>query len=158
LPAYYLLLTNSFSLSQKFNFQDLENSQIIIAPNCTVPDPEDPDHEDKMPKNTRAASAAGKASSSRHSIQDWSDDDSDGDYRMYLDPMPLAYAFPTMPSSAIPDEEVVGAAPLNQGPPSTGVRVGRKCGVKPQPEPAQTMKRQKIGVPLPKKQRPIASG
>jgi hypothetical protein len=29
-----------------------------------VLDPEDPDHEDKMPKNTRAASAMGKASSS----------------------------------------------------------------------------------------------
>jgi hypothetical protein len=77
---------------------------------------------------------------------------------MYLDPMPLAYAFPTMPSSVILDEEVVDAAPLNQGPPSTGARVGWKRGVKPQPEPAQTMKRQKIGVPLPKKQRPVASG
>jgi hypothetical protein len=31
-------------------------------------DLEDPDHEDKMTKNTRAASAAGKTSSSRHSI------------------------------------------------------------------------------------------
>jgi hypothetical protein len=56
------------------------------------------------------------------------------------------------------NEEVVDAAPLNQGPPSTGARVGRKRGVKPQPDPAQTMKRQKIGVPLPKKQRPVASG
>jgi hypothetical protein len=110
-----------------------------------------------MPKNTRAASAAGKASSSWHSIQDWSDDESDRECVMYFDPMPLAYAFPTMPSSVIPDEEVVDAAPLNQGPP-TGARVGRKCGVKPQLEPAQTMKRQKIGVPLPKKQRPVASG
>jgi hypothetical protein len=103
-----------------------------------------------MPKNTHAASAAGKASSSRHSIQDWSDEDSDGECLMYFDPMPLTYVFPTMPSSVIPDEEVVDAAPLNQGPP-TGVRVGRKRGVKPQPEPAQTMKRHKIGVPLPKK-------
>jgi hypothetical protein len=74
---------------------------------------------------------------------------------MYICPTPLAYAFP-MPSSAIPDEEVVDAAPLNQGPPPTGVRIGRKRGVKPQPEP--TLKRQKIGVPLPKKQRPVASG
>jgi hypothetical protein len=38
---------------------------------------------------------------------------------MYYDPIPLVYAFPTtplayaMPSSAIPDEEVVDAAPLN---------------------------------------------
>jgi hypothetical protein len=158
LPAYYLLLINSLSLSQKFSFQDLENSRIIIAPDRTIPDPEDPDHEDKMPKNTRAASAAGKASSSWHSILDWNDDDSDGDCRMFLDPTPLAYAFPTMPSSAIPDEEVVDAAPLNQGPPSTGACTGQKCGVKPQPEPAQTMKRQKIDVPIPKKQRPIASG
>jgi hypothetical protein len=110
-----------------------------------------------MSKNTRAASAAGKASSSRHSIQDWSDDDSDGECRMYLDPTPLAYAFPTMPSSAIPDDEVVDAAPLNQGAPP-GPCVSRKHGVKPQPEPVQRMKRQKIGVPLPKKQRPIASG
>jgi hypothetical protein len=56
---------------------------------------------------------------------------------MYYDPMPLAYAFPTtplayaIPSSAIPDEEVVNAAPLNQGPPSTGGCVGQKRGVKP---------------------------
>jgi hypothetical protein len=77
---------------------------------------------------------------------------------MYLDPMPLAYAFPTMPSSVILDEEVIDAAPLNQGPPSTGARVARKRGVKPQPEPSQTMKRQKIGVPQPKRQRPVASG
>jgi hypothetical protein len=104
-----------------------------------------------MPKNTHAASAAGKASSSRHSIQDWSDNDSDEDCRMYLDPMSLAYAFPTMPSLVILDEEVVDAAPLNQGPPSTGARAARKRGVKPQPEPGQTTKRQKIGVPLPKK-------
>jgi hypothetical protein len=77
---------------------------------------------------------------------------------MYLDPMPLAYAFPTMPSSVIPDEEVVNVAPLNPGPPSTGARVGQKRGVKPQPEPGQATKRQKIGVPLPKKQRHVASG
>jgi hypothetical protein len=76
-----------------------------------VPDLKDPDHEDKMPKNTRAASAAGKASSSQHSIQDWSDEDSDGECLMYFDTIPLAYAFPTMPSSVIQDEEVVDAAP-----------------------------------------------
>jgi hypothetical protein len=146
------------SLLQKFSFQDIENARIKIAADRTVPDLEDPDHEDKMPKNTHAASAAGKASSSRHSIQDWSDDDSDEECLMYYDPMPLTYAFPTIPSSAIPDEEVVDAAPLNQGPPSTGARAGRKRGVKPQPEPAQTQKRQKIGVPIPKKQRPVASG
>jgi hypothetical protein len=131
----------------------MENSRIKIAADRTVADPEDPDHEDKLPKNTRAA---GKASSSRHSIQDQSDDDSDEETLMYYDPMPLAYAFPTIPSSAIPDEEVVDAAPLNQGPPSTGGHVGRKRGVKPQPEP--THKRQKIGVPQPKRQRPVASG
>jgi hypothetical protein len=135
----------------------LENSRIVIAPDRTVPDPEDPDHEDKMPKNTRVASATGKASSSWYSIQDWSDDDSDGECRMYLDPTPLAYAFPTMPSSAISDKEVVDAAPLNQGPPP-GPCVGRKRGVKPQPETAERQKRQKIGVPIPKKQRPVASG
>jgi hypothetical protein len=78
-----------------------------------VPDPEDPNHKDKMPKNTRTASAAGKASSSWHSIQDWSDDESDGEFLMYLDPMSLAHAFPSMPSSVIPDEEVVDATPLN---------------------------------------------
>jgi hypothetical protein len=133
----------------------MENSRIKIAADRTVADPEDPDHEDKPPKNTRAAFAAGKASSSRHSIQDRSDDDSDKKILMYYDPMPLAYAFPTIPSSAIPDEEVVDAAPLNQGPPSTGIRTGRKHGVRPQPE--LTHKRRKIGVPLPKKQRPIAS-
>jgi hypothetical protein len=143
---------------QKFSFQDMENSRIKIAVDRTVPDPEDPDHEDKLPKNTHAASAAGKASSSRHSIQDWSEDDSDEEILMYYDPTPLAYAFPTIPSSVIPDEEVVDAAPLNQGPPSTGGRAGRKRRVKPQPEPAQTHKRQKIGVPQPKRQRPVASG
>jgi hypothetical protein len=158
LLIYFWFLINLLSLQQKFSFQDIENSRIKIAADRTILDPEDPDHGDKMPKNTRAASAASKASSFRHSIQDWSDDDSDEDCRMYLDPMPLTYAFPTMPSSVIPDKEVVDAAPLNQGPPSTCARVGRKHGVKPQPDPAQTMKRQKIGVPFPKKQRPIASG
>jgi hypothetical protein len=73
-PVYSLLLlrflTNFLSPLQKFSFQDLENSRITIAPDRTVPDPEDLDHEDKMPKNTRATSAAGKASCSRHSIQD----------------------------------------------------------------------------------------
>jgi hypothetical protein len=34
--------------------------------------------------------------------------------------------------------------------------MGKKRGVKPQPEPAQ--KRQKVGVPISKKQRPVASG
>jgi hypothetical protein len=63
-------LTNLLSPLQKFSFQDLENSRITIAPDCTVADPEDLDHEDKMPKNTRAASITGKASSSRHLIQD----------------------------------------------------------------------------------------
>jgi hypothetical protein len=62
-----------------------------------------------------------------------------------------------MPSPAIPDDKVVDAAPLNQGPPP-GIRADRKRGVKPQPEPVERMKRQKIGVPLPKKQRPVASG
>jgi hypothetical protein len=143
---------------QKFSFQDMENSRIKIAADRTVADPEDPDHEDKLPKNTRAASAAGKASSSRHSIQDWSDDDSDEEILMYYDPTPLAYAFPTILSSVIPDNEVVDAAPLNQGPPSTGGRADWKHGVKPQPEPVQQIKRQKIGVPQPKRQRPVASG
>jgi hypothetical protein len=50
---------------------------------------------------------------------------------MFICPIPLAYALPAMPSSVIPDEEVVDAAPLNQGPPSTGACVGRKRGVKP---------------------------
>jgi hypothetical protein len=77
-----------------------------------------------MPKNTRTGSAAGKTSS-RHSIQDWSDDDSDGDCRMFLDPTTLAYAFPTVPSPGFPDEDVVGATPLNQGPP-LGTRSGKK--------------------------------
>jgi hypothetical protein len=48
----------------------MENSRIIIAADRTVPDPEDPDREEKLPKNTRVASTAGKASSSRHSTQD----------------------------------------------------------------------------------------
>jgi hypothetical protein len=122
----------------------------------TVLDPEDPDHEDKMPKNSRVASAAGKTSS-RHSIQDWSDNNPDGDCRMYLDPTPLAYAFPAMPSPAISDEDVVDAAPLNQGPP-LGTRASKKHEVRPQPEPIEKTKRQKVGMPLPKKQRPVALG
>jgi hypothetical protein len=106
-------LTNYLLPLQRFSFQDQENARITIALDRTVLDPEDPDHKDKMPKNTRAASAAGKTSSSRHSIQDWSDDDSDGDCRMFLDLTPLAYAFPTMHSPTISDEDVVDAAPLN---------------------------------------------
>jgi hypothetical protein len=84
----------------------MENSQIKIAADRTVPDPEDPDHENKLPKNTRAASAMAKASSSWHSIQDWSEDDSDEEILMYYDPTPLAYAFPTIPSSVIPAHTV----------------------------------------------------
>jgi hypothetical protein len=77
----------------KFSFQDMENSRIKIAADRTAADPEDPDHEDKLSKNTRAASAAGKASSSRHSTQAWSDDDSDEEILMYYDPMPLVMPF-----------------------------------------------------------------
>jgi hypothetical protein len=81
---------------------------------------------------------------------------------MYYDTMPLAYAFPPtpfaypMPSLAIPDDDVVDAAPLNQRPPPAGARTSKKRGVKPQPEPAQ--KRQKVSAPRPKKPRPVASG
>jgi hypothetical protein len=71
--------------------------------------------------------------------------------------MPLAYAFP-IPSSAIPDDMVVDATPLNQIPSSTSGRAGRKRGVKPQPDTPQKQKRQKVGVPIPEKQRPVASG
>jgi hypothetical protein len=149
---------------QKFSFQSMENSRIIIAVDRTAADPEDPDHWDKLPRSTRAAAATGKASSSRHSTQDRSEDDSDEEILMYNDPMPLAYAFPStplayaMPSSAIPNDMVVDAAPLNQGPPSTGGRAGRKRGVKPQPDTPQQQKRQKVGAPHPKKPRPVASG
>jgi hypothetical protein len=142
---------------QKFSFQNMENSRIKIAADHTVADAEDRDHWDKLPKNTRAASATGKASSSRHSTQDRSEDVSDEEILMYYDPMPLAYAFP-IPSLAIPDDIIVDAAPLNQGPPSTSGRAGRKRGVKPQPDPVQQTKRQKIGVPQPKRQIPVASG
>jgi hypothetical protein len=140
---------------QKFSFQTMENSRITIGADRTAADPEDPDHWDKLPRSTRAAAATGKASSSQHSTQDRSEDDSDEEILMYYDTMPLAYAFPTtpfayaMPSSAIPDEEVVDAALLNQGPPPAGIRIGKKHGVKPQPEPAQ--KRQKVLAPHPKK-------
>jgi hypothetical protein len=75
---------------QKFSFQDMENSRIKIAAYRTIADLEDSDHEDKLPKNTRAAFAAGKASSSRHSTQDRSEDDSYEEILMYYDPMPLA--------------------------------------------------------------------
>jgi hypothetical protein len=141
---------------QRFSFQDQENARIKIALDRTFPDLEDPDHEDKMPKNTRVTSAVGKTSS-RHSIQDWSDDDSDGDCRMYLNLTPLAYALHAMPSPAIPDEDVVDVAPLNQGPPP-GTHAGKKRGVRPQSEPVEKTKRHKVGMPFPKKQRPVASG
>jgi hypothetical protein len=128
---------------QKFSFQSMENSRIQIAADRTAADVEDPDHWDKLPRNTRAAAATGKASSPRQSTQDRSEGDSDEEILMYYDPKPLAYAFPPtpfaypMPSSAIPDDEVIDAAPLSQGPPPAGVRAGKKRGVKPQQEPAQ---------------------
>jgi hypothetical protein len=137
---YFLFLINLLCPMQKFSFQDMENSRIKIVVDHTIADTEDLDHEDKLSKNTRAASAAGKASSSRHPTQDRSEDDSDEEILMYYDPMPLAYAFP-IPSSAIPDDVIVDAAPLNQGPPSTGGHAGQKRGVKPQPEPVQQTKR-----------------
>jgi hypothetical protein len=141
---------------QKFSFQGKENFKITISPYRTVPDPEDLDHEDKMPKNTRACSATSKTSS-QHSIQDWSDDNFDRDCHMYLNLTPLAYGLPVVPTSGIPNEEVVNAAPLNQGlPPST--RAGKKRGVQPQPDAADKSKRQKVGMPLHKKQRPFAAG
>jgi hypothetical protein len=151
---------------QKFSFQSMENSRIKIAADRTAADVEDPDHWDKLPRNTRAAAAAGKDSSSRHFTQGRGEADSDEEILTYYDTMPLAYAFPTAsfayafptPSSAIPDDMVVDAAPLNQGPPSTGGRTGRKRGVKPQPDTPQQQKRQKVGVPIPKKQRPVAVG
>jgi hypothetical protein len=52
LPVYLWFFTNLLSLLQKFSFQDIENTRIKIAADRTVPDPEDLDHEDKMPKNT----------------------------------------------------------------------------------------------------------
>jgi hypothetical protein len=79
----------------------------------------------------------GKDSSSWHSTQNQDEEDSDEEILMYYDPVPLAYAFPStpfaypMPSSAIPDDMVVDAAPLNQIPPPTGGRAGRKRVVKP---------------------------
>jgi hypothetical protein len=106
---------------QKFSFQAMENSRIKIAADRTAVDPEDPDHWDKLPRSTRATAATGKAYSPRHFTQDWSDDDSDEDCRIFICPTPLAYALPTtplayafpMPSSAIPDDMVVDATPLN---------------------------------------------
>jgi hypothetical protein len=142
----------------------MENARIKITADRTAADAEDPDHWDKLPRSTRAAAAMGKASSPRHFTQDWSGEDSDEEILMYLDPKPLAYAFPSvpfaypMPSSAIPDDMVVNTAPLNQGPPSTSGHAGRKRGVKRQADTPQQQKRQKVGVPLPKKQRPVASG
>jgi hypothetical protein len=144
----------------------MENARIKIAADRTAADPEDPDHWDKLPRSTRAAAATGKGSPPRHFTHDLSDDDSDEDCRMFICPTPLAYALPTtplayafpMPSSAIPDDMVVDAAPLNQGPPSTGGCAGRKRGVKPQPDTSQQQKRQKVGTPHPKKPRPVVSG
>jgi hypothetical protein len=150
---------------QKFSFQAMENARFKIAADRTAPDAEDPDHWDKLPRNTRAAAATGKASSARLFTQGWSGDDSDEEIPTHLDPMPLAYAFPSippfaypMPSLAIPDDMVIDAAPLNQGPPPAGTRAGKKRGVKPHPDTPQQPKRQKVGAPHPKKPRPVASG
>jgi hypothetical protein len=68
-PVYLWFSANLLLPLQKFSFQDIENARIKIAMDRTISDPEDLDHKDKMPKNTRAASAMGKASSSRHSIK-----------------------------------------------------------------------------------------
>jgi hypothetical protein len=109
-----------------------------------------------MPKNTRADSTVGKTSS-RHPIEDWSDDDSDGDCHMYLNPMPLAFAFLASPTSGIPDDEVVNAEPLAQG--TQGTRAGRKRGIRPRPTDAiDKSKRQNVGMPCPKKPWPVAEG
>jgi hypothetical protein len=150
---------------QKFSFQAMENARFKIAADRTAADPEDPDHWDKLPRSTRLAAAMGKDSSFRHFARGRSEGDSDEEILTYYDPMPLAYAFPTdlayafpMPSSAIPDDMVVDAVPLNQRPPPAGVRVGKKRGVKPQPDTPQQPKRQKVGAPNPKKPRPVASG
>jgi hypothetical protein len=146
--AHFLLLTLLLYPMQKFSFQAMENARIKIAADRTAPDSEDPDHWDKLPRNIRAAAATGKASSPQHFTQDWSEDDSDED---------LAYAFP-MPSSAIPDEMVIDAVPLDQRPSPADVRTGKKRRVKPQPNAPQQPKRQKVGAPIPKKPRPVASG
>jgi hypothetical protein len=153
-PAHFLFLTLSPYFMQKFSFQAMENARFKIAADRTAPDAEDPDHWDKLPRNIRAAAAAGE-------------DDSDEDCRMFICPTPLAYVLPEtdlaydypLPSSAIPDEMVIDAVPLNQRPPPAGTRSGKKRGVKPQPDtPPQPQKRQKVGAPNPKKPRPVASG
>jgi hypothetical protein len=68
---------------------------------------------------------------------------------MYHNPMPLAYALSAMSSPAIPDEEVVDIAPLNQGPPP-GTHASKKRGVRSRLEIAKKAKRQKVGMPLPR--------
>jgi hypothetical protein len=67
---------------QRFSFQRMEDSRIKIAADRTAADVEDPDHWDKLPRNTHAASAVGKDSSSRHSTQARSEDDSDEEILM----------------------------------------------------------------------------
>jgi hypothetical protein len=111
----------------------MENAWFKIAADRTATDPKDPDHWDKQPRSTRAAAAMGKAPSPWLFTHGWSGDDSDEEILRYLNPMPLAYAFPSIPpftypmlSSAIPDDMVVGATLLNQGPPSTGGCASRK--------------------------------
>jgi hypothetical protein len=152
-PAHFLFLTLLLYFMQKFSFQAMENARFKIAADRTAADTEDPDHWDKLPRNTRLAAATGKASLPRHFAQEWSEDT-----LTYALPFTdLAYAFP-MPSLAIPDEMVIDATPLNQRPPPAGVRVGKKRGVKPQPDTSQQHKRQKVGAPNPKKPRPVASG
>jgi hypothetical protein len=152
-PAHFLFLTLLLYFMQKFSFQAMENARIKIADDRTTADPEDPDHWDKLPRSTRLAAATGKVSLPRHFTQEWSDDT----LTYALPSTDLAYAYP-LPSLAIPDEMVIDATPLNQRPPPAGVRMGKKRGVKPQPDTSQQQKRQKVGAPNPKKPRPVASG
>jgi hypothetical protein len=50
--AHFLFLTLLLYFMQKFSFQAMENAWIKIAADRTAPDAEDPDHWDKLPRNT----------------------------------------------------------------------------------------------------------
>jgi hypothetical protein len=60
-----------------------------------------------MLKNKACAGSATGKPSSRHPLQDWSDDDSDDACLMFLNPIALAFAFLASSMSGIPDEEVI---------------------------------------------------
>ncbi|KAM0883495.1 hypothetical protein ACQ4PT_031599 [Festuca glaucescens] len=104
--------------------QNLKNTKIMILPDRTDMDIEDPDSESNTPaaENEDPASSrhAGK-DPAIHPLKDWSDDgfadDKDDDDCTILevyDALPLSFAYRPTPSSADPTAQVIDAVPVGQ--------------------------------------------